>query len=724
VPTTQFHPVSYLFLLPLIPLLGAFINGTMGLRLQRSLGKWAVHTIAVSASGATFAVALVAFFELAGGGVPLRQVLWDWFTLNGAGAKLDVPMAFTVDQLTAVMLLVVTGVGSLIHVFSIGYMHDEGPYWRYFAWLNLFMAMMLILVIGENMLLMFVGWEGVGLTSYLLIGYYYEDLDKAAAGMKAFIVNRVGDFAFVAGMAMLFWGLGGTYLDLPATHSYRVTDAGAFTLSFAQMSAAFSDPVFVEAFVAKTLFGIKIVHLVPVLLFIGACGKSAQIPLYVWLPDAMAGPTPVSALIHAATMVTAGVYMVVRMSFIFSLSDVAMTVVATTGAVTALFAATIGFFQTDIKKVLAYSTVSQLGYMFLAAGVGAYGAAIFHLMTHAFFKACLFLCSGAVIAAMHHRQDVKDLGGLRKVLPFTFWTFVVSTAAITGLPGMSGFFSKDEILWRTYDNANTIIPGELLWILGFVAALCTAFYMVRLLMLTFFGECRADEHTLSHAKEHWVMSVPLVTLAFLAIVGGFVGLPAWTHLPNLFTGWLDPVIGVADGRMQWASEMIHDGHAEEAGFALFHSHVGEIVLMVTTVGLAAVSAFMAFRIYRNYRSPEEEAALFGPKVHRLLVNKYFVDDLYQRFIIGPAMAAFRGVMWLDKWIVDGLVNLSAFFMKIAAWISGSLDFRIVDGTVNGVAGVTQAAARRVRRLQTGRIQQYVMGIVAGATVLVLVVYLF
>ncbi len=723
-PPTQFHPASYLFLLPLFPLLGAFVNGVFGLKMQRALGKWAVHTVAVGASSATFVVALVAFFDLASAGTPLRQVLWEWFTLNGDGAKLNVPMAFAVDQLTAVMLLVVTGVGSLIHVFSIGYMHDEGPYWRYFAWLNLFMAMMLVLVAGGNMLLMFVGWEGVGLTSYLLIGYYYEELPKAAAGMKAFIVNRIGDFAFVAGMGILFWGLGGAYLDLPATHSYALADNGVFTLSFAEMAALFSDPAFVEVFVAKTLFGMKIVHLIPVLLFIGACGKSAQIPLYVWLPDAMAGPTPVSALIHAATMVTAGVYMVVRMSFIFSLSDVAMTVVATTGAVTALFAATIGFFQTDIKKVLAYSTVSQLGYMFLGAGVGAYAAAIFHLMTHAFFKACLFLCSGAVIAAMHHHQDVKDLGGLRKVLPVTFWTFLISTAAIAGLPGLSGFFSKDEILWRTYDNANTLIPGEILWIMGFLAALCTAFYMVRLLMLTFYGECRADEHTLSHAKEHWVMSVPLIALAGLAIIGGYVGLPAWTHLPNLFTGWLDPVTGVADGRMQWASEMIHDGHAEAAGFALFHSHAGEIVLMVITVGLAAVSAYTAFRIYRRYRTPEEEAELYGPKLHRLVSNKYFVDEIYKKYVVGSAMALFRGTMWLDKWIVDGLVNLSAFLMKIAAWISGSLDFRIVDGTVNGIADTTQAAARRVRRLQTGRIQQYVMGIVAGATVLVLVVYLF
>ena len=679
--------MTWVWLIPLLPLLGAVLTAVIGPRFIKQSHWLVIIGVAVAA---ILSLTLLSHVNNDADN-KIDVTGYDWIQMGALKSLIQ----GAVDPLTAIMLITVSIVSLLVVIYSSGYMSGDRGYIRFFAFMGLFVFSMLMLVLADNFLMLYIFWEAVGLCSYLLIGFYYQRPSAAAAAKKAFLVNRVGDFGFAIGILLI-------YLNFETVN---------YTEVFAAVPAmAATNPGLITA--------------IALCLFAGACGKSAQIPLYVWLPDAMEGPTPVSALIHAATMVTAGVYMVVRMSFIFSLSDIAMTVVATTGAVTALFAATIGFFQTDIKKVLAYSTVSQLGYMFLGAGVGAYAAAIFHLMTHAFFKACLFLCSGAVIAAMHHRQDVKDLGGLRKVLPVTFWTFLVSTAAIAGLPGLSGFFSKDEILWRTYDNANTLIPGEILWVMGFLAALCTAFYMVRLLMLTFYGECRADEHTLSHAKEHWVMSVPLIALAGLAIIGGYVGLPAWTHLPNLFAGWLDPVTGVADGRMQWASEMIHDGRAEAAGFALFHSHAGEIVLMVITVGLAAVSAFTAFRIYRKYRSPEEEAALYGPKLHRLLVNKYFVDELYQRFIIGPAMALFRGVMWLDKWIVDGLVNLSAFFMKIAAWISGSLDFRIVDGTVNGIGDATQAAARRVRRLQTGRIQQYVMGIVAGATVLVLVVYLF
>jgi NADH-quinone oxidoreductase subunit L len=750
-----------------VPLIGCFINGIFGRSLQAKMGKGIVHSIAIAASASTFAVALMAFFELVGNDKVIQQNLWTWFSLNGDSAAISADMSFRVDRLTSVMLLIVSGVGTLIHIFSTGYMQDEKPYWRFFAWLNLFMAMMLILVIGDNFLLMFVGWEGVGLASYLLIGYYYEEVEKAQAGMKAFLVNRVGDFAFICGMSLLFWTFVSAYGSLDAATTAQFE--GASLLHFGDLSDLFRVEAFQQAVLATEVWGVPVIHLGCVLLFIGAAGKSAQIPLYVWLPDAMAGPTPVSALIHAATMVTAGVYMCVRLNFAFSLSDVAMTVVACTGAATALFAATIGFFQTDIKRVLAYSTVSQLGFMFLGVGVGAFSAGAFHLMTHAFFKACLFLGSGAIIYAMHHHQDMKDLGGLRKILPVTYWTFLISTLAIAGFPGTSGFFSKDEILWRTYDTNNLLVPGEVLWVIGVIAAACTTFYMFRLVFQTFYQKTRADEHTLEHAKEYKAMSFPLIILAMLALGTGALGLPAWTGMTNHFDNWLEPVTDQATINTQWKTDQLHEMEGAKAqleginaelatplaataspeakhrryrlewaagklsnkintqadvGFAAFHSHSGELVLMVITVLMALLAFIAAWKLYgTTYRDPENEAKLYGPRLYRLLLNKYFVDEIYSKYIVQPALKLMRACFWIDSKIVDGLVNLSGFIMKIVAWTIGSLDSHIVDGMVNGAADLCSAVAGKVRTLQTGRVQNYVMGAVTGAAVLIILTFM-
>ncbi len=762
----------YLFLMPLVPLIGALINGCFGLKLQQRAGKGAVHAIAVGASVATFVLALVAFFSMRGSETILYQRLWDWIPLHGEGARLKLDLAFQIDRLSAVMMLIITGVGSLIHIFSVGYMQDEKPYWRYFAWLNLFLGMMIVLVLGDSFWAAFVGWEGVGLASYLLIGFYYEEVEKAQAGLKAFLVNRVGDFSFTAGVAILFWALGGTYSDM-AAGGYSLDDGGGFfSLTFRTIEARMRDPHFAELLLTKELWGMQVVTLAPILIFFGAAAKSAQIPLYVWLPDAMAGPTPVSALMHAATMVTAGVYLMVRLNFIVSLSPVVMTVIAVIGTATAFFAALMALFQTDLKKVLAYSTVSQLGYMFMGVGAGAFSAAIFHLMTHAFFKACLFLGSGAIIYAMHHRQEMKDMGGLKKILPVTYWTFLLSALAISGVPPFSGFWSKDEILWKMYDSANLLVPGELLWFFGALAAVGTAFYMFRLVYQTFSGEPRADHHTLEHAREYRSMSGPLVVLGALAVLGGLIGLPHFiTHTESPFERWLTPVVSSAQVHTHWKTELAHgmegDRHAlEEAeaeltalgpepegaeaataarlayltrgleekiagaegrdvGFTFLHSHAGEWVLLLVSILLALMGIGGATLLYRNkYRSPEEEARLYGAGFHKLLFNKFYVDEIYHRFIVQNAHRLFRASALIDRYIIDGVVNLSAYVLKVAAWSIGSLDTHLVDGAVNGIASLTRKASSELRLLQTGRVQNYVMGIAAGATVLILVAYLF
>jgi len=531
---TAVHHVSYLWLIPLFPLVGAAINAVIGWKLQRLFGKKIVHRIAVGAMFLSFGTAVYAFSQLLA--LPaeerfLQDTLWNLLTAG----RLTVDVGFSLDPLSMVMVLVITGIGSLIHVFSIGYMADEPAYWRFFSYLNLFVFAMLLLVMGDNFAMMFFGWEGVGLASYLLIAFWYTDPEKAAAGMKAFVANRFGDFGFLAGLLLLFWGLGGAWQ--PREGLLRTTDylpavelnANAAATSAAQSDALaprheeiklgptmnfreLRDQIVVEGTGVKErlleakVWGVPLLMLIGMLLFVGAMGKSAQLPLYVWLPDAMAGPTPVSALIHAATMVTAGVYMVARLNFVYALSPSAMGWVALIGALTAIFSATIGFFQYDIKKVLAYSTVSQLGFMFIGVGVGAFWAGTYHLLTHAFFKATLFLGSGSVILGCHHEQDMRKMGGLKKLMPITRWTYLYACIAIAGFPIANGFYSKDEILWKAFSARSlelfgTPTPwlGPAIYVLGIVAATGTAFYMYRSYYMTFTGAYRGGE---GHHDEH------------------------------------------------------------------------------------------------------------------------------------------------------------------------------------------------------------------------------
>jgi NADH-quinone oxidoreductase subunit L len=543
VPVVVTH-ATWLWLIPLFPLIGATINAIFGWKLQglfgepKSMkggrGKQLVHSIAVAAMMASFAVAVYSFFQLKA--LPseerfLQQTLWNMFTAG----RLTVDLAFSLDQLSMMMVLIITGIGMLIHVFSIGYMAEEPAYWRFFSYLNLFVFAMLLLVMGDNFAVMFFGWEGVGLASYLLIAFWYTDPEKASAGMKAFVVNRFGDFGFIIGLMLLFWGLGGAWEarqgDLRTTDyvpNVEMNSMAAATTATAADALAprvdgvkvgptmnfreLRDQVVIEATGVKehlattTVWGISLLTLIGMLLFVGAMGKSAQLPLYVWLPDAMAGPTPVSALIHAATMVTAGVYMVARLNFLFVLSPSAMGWVALIGALTAVFAATIGFFQYDIKKVLAYSTVSQLGFMFIGVGTGAYWAGVYHLLTHAFFKATLFLGSGSVILGCHHEQDMRKMGGLKKYMPITRWTYLIATIAIAGFPIANGFYSKDEILWKAFTSHHlalfgTPTPwlGPAIFVIGLLAATGTSFYMYRSYYMTFTGEYRGGE---GHGHEH------------------------------------------------------------------------------------------------------------------------------------------------------------------------------------------------------------------------------
>jgi NADH-quinone oxidoreductase subunit L len=604
----------------LLPLLGFLLNGTLGNR----LGKRFVSLVGCGLPIAAFAVTVKCFLDLrAGGYAPLVDVAYTWF----AAGKASFEVAFYFDRLTAVMALIVTGVGSLIHVYSTGYMHEDKSYARYFAYLNLFLFFMLMLVLGRSLLVLFVGWEGVGLASYLLIGFWFEDPEKAAAGKKAFITNRVGDAGFLLGMFVLYTALG--------------------TLDMDRINAAF----------AATPAPAVSASLVGILLFIGACGKSAQIPLHVWLPDAMAGPTPVSALIHAATMVTAGVYLVARLSGIYAIAPEASAVVATVGVATAFFAATVAVVQTDIKKVLAYSTVSQLGFMFLAAGVGAYGAAIFHLYTHAFFKACLFLGAGSVIHAMSGEQDVRKMGGLARKIPVTFWTFAIATAAIAGLPPLAGFFSKDEILWFALAS-----PGGAGVLFGIAAltALITAFYMFRLLWLTFLGAPR-----MSHEVEHHVHESPpsmtgvLVVLAILSAVGGFLSIPHFLE-PQLA---LPKVVG---------------------GMERFHYAVVGLSIAIAAAGLA-----LAWWFFSGQAERAERVRRQWPQLNRLLSAKYFVDEAYETFIHRP-------LLWVSEHVFLGIG-----------------DRRLFDGALHGLAALSQGTARLLARVQTGSLHLYAFLVLAG-----------
>ncbi len=654
-------PARLLWFLPLLPFLGFVLNGTLGRRLPRA-GVAAIALLFTALPAAIFGYLWV--FMQTRGMLQLSITSRPWIEVS----NFSVSFAFTVDHLTLIMLGVVTCVGFLIHIYSVGYMaHDEG-YWRFFAYLNLFMFFMLVLVLSANFLLLFVGWEGVGLASYLLIGFYWKKPAANNAGRKAFVVNRIGDFGFLLAMFLLINHFG--------------------TLSFAQVFGRInSHPELQGGFLTA----------IALLLLVGAAGKSAQIPLYVWLPDAMEGPTPVSALIHAATMVTAGVYLVCRSHVLFDRSPFALGVVALIGALTAIFAASIGMVQHDIKRVLAYSTISQLGYMFLGCGVAAYSAAIFHLMTHAFFKALLFLAAGSVIHALSGEQDMRVMGGLRKRIPITFWTMTAGVFAIAGIPPLAGFFSKDEILYRTFSSPNPL--HTLLWAVGVVTAGMTSFYMFRLWYKTFFGGERFDEHHLGAVhqgeEEHdegqahahgvhespWVMLTPLVLLAVLSVVGGWVGVPAALHGHNEIEHFLDPVFAATTAPQNAVN-------ADQV------SHGLELGLAAVSVLVALLGLFVADLFYR--KKPGTLGARAGNNpLYRLVAAKYYVDEFYHAAIVTPVMA-------ISRLLLMGLI-----------------DAGLVNGTGSLAAFLTRSAGEGTRRMQSGNIRSYAGWLAAGAAAVIL-----
>lgn len=622
--------MPWLGLIVALPLLGFALNGALGQR----LGKRFVTAVGCGLPIAAALIAARCFLALLDTGTPVSETAFTWAVVGGYAFE----VSFWFDRLSAVMALVVTGVGSLIHVYSTGYMRDDESYARYFAYLNLFLFFMLLLVLGRSMLVLFAGWEGVGLTSYLLIGFWFDDPAKAKAGKKAFITNRVGDAAFLAGMFLLYGGLG--------------------TLDMVRINEAFlAGPV---PAVSATLVGL--------LLFAGATGKSAQIPLHVWLPDAMAGPTPVSALIHAATMVTAGVYMVARLSGVYLQAPEASQVIAVVGAATALFAATIAIAQTDIKKVLAYSTISQLGFMFLALGVGAYGFAVFHLMTHAFFKACLFLGAGSVIHALGGEQDIRKMGGLWRKIPVTFVTFAVATAAIAGIPGLAGFFSKDEILLFAFGSSAGGAPY--LWGIGAVTALLTALYMFRLLWLTFFGAPRMPPEVEHHVHESPLsMTGVLVVLALLSVGGGYL------HVPQ----FLAPVLPIP--ALTEAGE-----HAERA-------------LMGISIAIALAGLALAWFFFSKGAARAQAAQRALSPLHKLLADKWYVDELYELVVIRPLHA-----------ISDRL------FLRVG-------DRILFDGSLHGLAALARHGARLLCRVQTGSLHLYALLVLFGGAALLLLRWL-
>jgi NADH-quinone oxidoreductase subunit L len=663
-------PASYLWLIPLLPFAGFLINGILGRKFPRAL---------------VTAVALICT------AIPAVLVVWLWITIKAPGTPdvmtvvgspwisisgLQVDFALTVDRLTLIMLGVVTGVGFLIHLYSAGYMAHEDGYWRFFAYLNLFMFFMSILVLAESFLLLFVGWEGVGLASYLLIGFYFKKDSAANAGKKAFIVNRIGDFGFLLAMFLIVANFG--------------------SLNFTHVFSSIS---------ANPDWHGGILTAIALLLVVGAAGKSAQIPLYVWLPDAMEGPTPVSALIHAATMVTAGVYMVARCHTLFDRSPYALGVVAIIGAATAIFAACIGLVQHDIKRVLAYSTVSQLGYMFLACGVGAYEAGIFHLMTHAFFKALLFLAAGSVIHALSGEQDMRNMGGLRKRIPVTFWTMTMGVFAISGIPPLAGFFSKDDILFRAFVSPNPL--GKLLWFVGLVTAGMTSFYMFRLWFKTFFGPDRFDEHTQDHGaavhsrhdthlvmeaghneghdvhESPWIMLFPLVVLAILSVIGGWVGIPIAFGGHDRAEHFLQPVFNA--GVVETATNLA--------------SHGLELGLAAVSVLTSALGFFIAYVFYYKEPGTASTLAKKAPALYRLVENKFYVDEIYSAVIVTPLL----------------------MFTRI--FLGGLVDSILVNGSAKAAGATTRGLSGLTSRIQSGNIRSYAGWLALGAAA-VLIVMIF
>ncbi|MFZ3266744.1 MAG: NADH-quinone oxidoreductase subunit L [Terriglobales bacterium] len=650
-------PNPYLWLLPVLPLAGAAINGFWG----RQSSKKAITAVALIFCGAAFVLALwIALFQFSSASAPYYFDLAHWLR----SGDFHVDFSFYLDQLSLVMMLVVTGVGFLIHIYSVGYMWNDDGYYRFMAYLNLFMFFMLTLVLAKNYLMMFIGWEGVGLASYLLIGFWFIKDSAAAAGKKAFIVNRIGDFGFLIALFLMIQRYG--------------------TLDFPKLFAKIQ-PIAPEA------AGAGILTAIGLLLMVGAAGKSAQIPLYVWLPDAMEGPTPVSALIHAATMVTAGVYMVARSHVIFDRAPAALTVVAIIGTLTALFAATIGIAQTDIKKVLAYSTVSQLGYMFMACGVGAFSAGIFHLMTHAFFKGLLFLAAGSVIHGIGGEQDMRKMGGLRHYMPITFITMGIATFAISGIPGFAGFYSKDEILWKAYSSP---YGSSVYWLIGVVTALITSFYMFRLMYMTFGGEYRGgsaqDAHghdpragapaPHGHGEPHespWVMLAPLVILAILSAAGGWIG------IGGRFEHFLAPVFqsGVA-------AELAHETGGETAG------QFTEKLLMGISILAAFLGWFFAYLLYsRSPQLPARIAQGLGG-VYRAVVNKYYVDELYAILFVKPLIDGSTTILW------------------------HGVDQGIIDATVNNSADAARYLSDEARHMQSGNLRSYAGWVAAGGAVVI------
>ncbi len=683
------HPlqVTFIRLIVALPLMGAAINFLLGARLQKMFGKRVISLIGCGVVILAFILAARTFFvmlKLPPENRFMLDDLWKWFDVGG----LNLDIAFWLDPLSMIMTLIITGVGGLIHIYSTGYMHDDDGFWRFFGWLNLFTFAMLVLVLGDNMWLMFVGWEGVGLCSFALIGFWYKVQANTTAGNKAFIVNRVGDLAFVIALYSLFAGL------QAVGHPTLVTREVA---QYAPLLAG------VPVGFAGFLSGHQLVGFVTLLMFIGATGKSAQIPLYVWLPDAMAGPTPVSALIHAATMVTAGIYMVARLNFLFSMSPFTMGVIALVGGATALFAATIGVAQNDIKKVLAYSTVSQLGYMFAALGVGAYTAAVFHLMTHAFFKACLFLGSGSVIHAMGGEQDMRKMGGLRHKMPITFWTFVAATFALCGIFPFAGFFSKDEIIWQAFSHGHFVV-----WLFLLLGAGCTVFYMSRQVYMTFFGEFRG-----THEQEHHLhesppsMSYVLIVLGLLSVVGGWLKFPEFMIAFKPFEEFLDPI---------FSSEVTH--RITESGI---HHHGIEAAFAVITFVVVIVGWYLADMMYRQHTlDPARFSEMFGGVPYEWVYNKYYVDEFYDRAVVQPYLFATRALAWFDSNIIDGVVNLAARIIVFGSWLSGLFDKYVVDALVNFASNVTFEVGGRLRRLQTGSINGYLYGILAAVMLILLV----
>ena len=654
-------------LIPVFPLLTVMANG-LNVMLGHRFSDEVAHRLAWGSVFASFLCSLWVFVQILSDPAPHTVVAYRWFF----GGDLQVNLGFLIDPLTCVMLLVVTGVGFLIHVYSVGYMHGEEGFARFFTYMNLFMVSMLLLVMGSNYVVLFIGWEGVGLCSYLLIGYYYDRVSAAQAATKAFVVNRIGDAGFLLAIFLVFATFG--TLD--------------YTDVFAQASRLDSGTATAIA----------------ICLLIGAIGKSAQLPLYTWLPDAMEGPTPVSALIHAATMVTAGVYMVVRNHAIYDMAPDALLLVGVIGAATALFAATIGLVQTDIKRVLAYSTVSQLGFMFLACGVGAYIAAIFHLVTHAFFKALLFLSAGSVIHALSGEQDIRKMGGLKDRIPVTHWVFLIGTAAIAGFPFMSGWWSKDEILGHAFVHGRYI-----LWLLGAIAAFCTSFYMSRLLYITFYGESRVPHEAEPHIHESpQVMLIPLVVLAVLSVIGGLIGVIPGGMENGAFHQFLKPIV-LSTGA---GGEEAHD------------VHLLPYMLMVATTLIGVAGWFTAHYFYYLRPAVPVQFAEQMRGAYMLLLNKYWVDELYQKLFVEPSKSLGRALDRFDTVVFDGAVVGVWKATEMGAAGSTWFEKYVIYGSLNVIGYGNHLAARLLRQLQSGLVHHYATMLIAGFVILVNLIVLF